>query len=871
MKIQTARTIASSLPVWLRPRQVADSAITTSEQIMSDFSKVAFNIAPTLLQLLRAASGHRRQRQPDRRVMSSASASCGHRGTGVCCQIATLTDCPCFPSRALANALLSVRAAMFRAWRETWESIMASATNVFKHLRDIDAAKSFETGHPGYDRFFTAAKEYHGPLEGQDTFTREELLRELPFLTLIEAEHAESLGRAMFINAYTAYAVRGWGDSWNVPYELQPKMRFATRAFDAFTRPLPHARLSVADVEALLREIPVALFHDQLVLFSEMFFRSFSRPLPASLEGPLNRFVDDAFERPDFFHHGVLAHSDAEAIIGRHLQFMAVLGRAPESHPFYRERSRVFDLARRQAAEMVPKLGAVHARYATAMDNGRWNWFRRDLPSGEVRQFQAAVDGASPSELGQMVADQCLLTMRPYQLEVDRWQHAGVPFQPAGLDLRQLALDTAVQRKMQLPPEQACVILEYMAIHGSIHFQKIPTLTYRLARTLSRSLPTRRPDLERLVKQTLHNTSQPTKELLLDTLRAERRGVFERTLRGYCWKLFSPEDKPEMWAEWVADKRASLIEQIGKTRPIGLAAPRSAQLPDWGRLNGQLYHLDAVGYAKRIAQAQSGGADVSAALKDLRQLSAMARNNLAVLEASAAGTASSPQVTMRSIAPSRPPRIANTVPNASLFGLRQLPTTEQLIDCERRTLAMLDHVVARIDLIRRCPALVSFERTIHTVPDTWVKWSDVMRTMWLDAPFPSVVPAGLCERVDAIDFNLLEGPYLFDTEPRYTETEFAAWRAAVLSLYRVPVASAAPALQRIAEKCFATHLTPAWSYAKRGYRAEELGRDALWALEMLPRKAGLEIVSNLWSRVYPEPLRNDLRDVVASIERGPMN
>jgi hypothetical protein len=746
-----------------------------------------------------------------------------------------------------------------------------SASAVFKHMRHIDPAKPFETGHTVYDQVFAAARAYSGPLEGKDTFTREELLRELPSLARVEAEPAESLGRAMFFNAYAAYALRGYGDCWSVPYELQGKLSFASRVFAAFTYRLSHARLSAADAEALVREIPEALFHDELALFTEVFFRSFASPLTASLEGSLSRFVDEMFVRPDFLPHGVLAHSNAEAIIARHLQFMAVLGRAPESHPFYRERSRVFDLARRQAAQLVPKLGAVHTRYATATENGRWNWFRRGLPSEEARQFQAAIDGASPSELGQMVADQCLLTMRPYQLEADRWRNVGLPFQPAGLDLRQLALDTAVQRKLQLTPEQASVILEYMAIHGSIFFQKIPTLTYRLAQTLSRSLPTRRPDLERLVKQTLHNTTQPTKELLLDTLRGEDRGVVERILRRFCWKLFSPDDKPEMWAEWVADKRGSLLEQVGKTRPIGLAAPRSAQLPDWGRINGQLYHIDAVGYAKRIAQAQAGGADISAALQDLRQLTAMARDNLLVLKASAGGTASLLQGTLHKDPPLRPARITKIVPNASLFGLPKPPTTEQLIDCEQRTLAMLDHLIARIDLICRFPDLVSFEGTFHTIPDTWVKWSDVMRTTWLDAPFPGIAPAGLCERVDAIDFNLLEGPYLFDTEPRYTETEFAAWRAAVLSLPRVPVASALPALQRIAEKCFATHLTPAWSYAKRGYRAEELGRDALWALKMLPKKAGLQIVSDLWSRAYPEELRNELRDVVAAIAQDQMN
>jgi hypothetical protein len=37
----------------------------------------------------------------------------------------------------------------------------------------------------------------------------------------------------------------------------------------------------------------------------------------------------------------------------------------------------------------------------------------------------------------------------------------------------------------------------------------------------------------------------------------------------------------------------------------------------------------------------------------------------------------------------------------SLFGLQEPPTNAQLIDCERRTLAALDGLVARIELIRR--------------------------------------------------------------------------------------------------------------------------------------------------------------------------
>ena len=44
---------------------------------------------------------------------------------------------------------------------------------------------------------------------------------------------------------------------------------------------------------------------------------------------------------------------------------------------------------------------------------------------------------------------------------------------------------------------------------------------------------------------------------------------------------------------------------------------------------------------------------------------------------------------------------------------------------------------------------------------------------------------------------------------------------------------------RSLEKCFATSLKPnhaGWNYARQGYRAEDLGKAAIWALEHLPEK-----------------------------------
>src|SRR5262245_40596169 len=138
-------------------------------------------------------------------------------------------------------------------------------TIVFRHLRDSDyPANSFNTGHPAYDRYLAGAKEWRldframegttvwsfSPRSAPDAKTREVILREMPFYAPIEAEPAESLGRAMLINAYAVPRLHpGW---LRLPSELRDKMQTAQNVFYAFTRQLPHARLSTADAEALL-------------------------------------------------------------------------------------------------------------------------------------------------------------------------------------------------------------------------------------------------------------------------------------------------------------------------------------------------------------------------------------------------------------------------------------------------------------------------------------------------------------------------------------------------------------------------------------------------------------------------------------------
>jgi hypothetical protein len=208
---------------------------------------------------------------------------------------------------------------------------------------------------------------------------------------------------------------------------------------------------------------------------------------------------------------------------------------------------------------------------------------------------------------------------------------------------------------------------------------------------------------------------------------------------------------------------------------------------------------------------------------------------------------------------------------SSLFGLQEPPTNAQLIDCERRTLAALDGLVARIELIRRHPDLVPFEHALRNPPvDTWTRPSDdILHRWWVDARIENGVPDGVVERVAAIDFDLLDGPYLFDTEPSFTQVEFPAWRGLIWALSHIPEETAIPALRQVVEKCFATSLTPdhaGWNYARQGYRAEDLGKAAVWALEHLPRKAGMAILSNVQARAYPGDLRVFLREAIERID-----
>jgi hypothetical protein len=634
-------------------------------------------------------------------------------------------------------------------------------SDVFGHLLTKRySVQDFATGHVAYDHFVASALKWEGGLrlrEAAGGNDRSLLEREAPFLVQIEEEAAESLGRAMVINAYTmpkhGYDWEGWPSGMT-------DMGSFRQAFYNFTRKLSHARISADDATALLTEIPEALMRDEIQLFEELLFRSFPHAPPPSLGEALGIFLEA------FYDTDILAYVNAKAIVARHERLWRYLGRDILDLSFYRERERVFDLARKQSARFVAKLGPVHSRFAAAPLSG-------DIATPQSRRnvFQAELTVASRAERGQMIADACrTLIQNASSAQASPWRRAGAPFLPSSLVMSQEDLVSQIRLPMDLTPDQACTILEYMARYGTRYASNYPTLDYPLAKRLARSLPVGRPDLERLVKETAHETDQAVKDVLIDALRGTRRGWLNRLLRRFVPRAFKPQDRPELWAGWIETKRQFLIAQIAARAPLGLAAPGSASVRDWGGIDGQVYDLDVVGYAKRIALAQSCGADVIAWLDDLRSLVGMIRANLQEFEAQLARTEITP-----------PPPAVESMPGStgagsgqpSLFGLYAEPTPRQLAECERQTLTALDRLVARIELCTRHPDLIPFEARMRdmTKGQDFGGFHLILFAHAIEIATSDGVPGGLFERLDGFDFASLDGPYIQDTEPCFSAHE----------------------------------------------------------------------------------------------------
>jgi len=727
-------------------------------------------------------------------------------------------------------------------------------SDVFGHLREKQySPQAFETGHAAYDRFLAGALRWEANfrrLEAAGSNDRSVLESEMPFLVQIEEEPSDSLGRAMLINAY---AMPSRGDGW---VDEQSKMRGACDIFYDFTRGLPHARITVDDAAALLNEIPEALMQDKLQLFDELFFKSF----PHNAAAPLREAMSDFLER--FYDQDILACWDAEAIIARHERLWVYFGRDPLDLPFYRERKRVFDLARQQAARFIAELGPVHTRFATS-DSGT----PLGLPPELRLEFQAELAAASKAARGQMIADSCRAHLRrASSKDADRWATAGVPLLASNLRMPHADLIAQLRLPMDLTQDQACAILEYMALHGSRHTVSHPMLDYPLAARLARSLPVGRADLERLVKNTGYKTDQSVKDILIDALRGEKRGPLERLLRRFFPRAFSPEDRPALWADWIDAKRKMLVTEIATRPPLGVAAPASAQVGDWGGVRGQVYDLDVVGYAKRVALAQSNGADIATSLDDLRSLGAMIRANLEVLEASHA------LADVAALRVAADPLVGGTdtgTKQPSLFGLWAAPTPSQLAECERRTLAALDRLIARIALCERHPDLMPYEaRMWDMTKGQDFSFSLTLLVHSINMVTRDGVPDGLFERLDGFDFSLLDGPYIVDTEPSFSTWELECWRSSIQALAALPEKVAGPRIEAIAQTVFAPELDPDrcdYTFAPKGYGQDVLATAVIRTLMAMPEATGAPTLVRLQARASSERLQDRFYDAIRTV------
>jgi hypothetical protein len=731
-------------------------------------------------------------------------------------------------------------------------------SDLFLHLRDKRySAEAFETGHAAYDRFLCGALKWKAdfqPLEGTGRTDRSVVERVMPFLLQIEDEPAESLGRAMLVNAY---AMPRHGNGW---VDEGLKMSSACGVFYDFTRTLPHARISPDDAAALLNEIPEALMQDELQLFAELLLKSSPRDVTEPLREALAGFLDH------FYDFDILVYYNAKAIIARHERLWLHLGRNPLDLPFYRERKRVFDLARNQSARFLAQLGPVHQRFASADREDALT-----LPPALRSEFQAEVASASPAARGQMIADACRARLRHDSwVDASRWLLAGAPFLAHHLSMPPADLVPRLGLPMDLTKDQACIILEFMVRHGSRFYANYPMLDNALAAKLARFLPTGRADLERLVKETSHETDQSTKDTLIGALRGEKHGLLKRLRRRFFPRSRGPQDRPELWADWIEAKRKMLLTQIAKRAPSGLAAPGSSQVPDWGAVRGQVYDLDVVGYAKRVALAQSKGANIATSLDDLRSLAATIRANLAVLEASNATGVAPP-------AAAPDPSAGGTNHGAqqpSLFGLWTEPTPSELAECERRTLAALDRLIARIELCRRHPALMLLESRMWqmTKGQDFNSFNLALFISQIDKAIGDAFPHGLSDRLDSFDFTLLGGPYIVDTEPGFSEWEVEAWRSSIQALSALPAEVVGPRLEAVAQTVFAPELDPGskdWAFAPRGYRQDILANAVIRTLMAMPEKTGVQTLDRLRARAKTKKLQDRFNDAIEMIGYKP--
>lgn len=591
---------------------------------------------------------------------------------------------------------------------------------------------------------------------------------------------------------------------------------------------------------------------DSIEQFKAHFAEMFPDASHADCDAALNKFLDD------FHTESVLFYADAKSIIARHQGVMELLGRDPLELAFYREKSRIQGLAKLQNAWFQAQFGPTFTRIASGGSEG-WE----QMPTKAKQQFRQELLNASPEKRAEFLADMCRLGVQLSAQKNDKWRRAGINALPWKLPMT-YDEQLAEFRKPFIPtPDQACFILEYHCLFGNPYTSNSPTLDMSIAKKLAPYLPRGRADLERLVKYTSYRSDDAVKQLLIDALRGTKRTFFDRLTR-----RSDPLDLPELWSEWIAEKRNALLNAAKSRTPFGQASDLGAD-SDWEVLRGQAYDLDVVGYAKRIACAQSGGAEVSTALADLRALKAVMRRNLTALEA-------------RLPQPVQPPAWEEVMPLPteaedvtrcpSLYGLVTPPTDLQLAHCDARTLEALDQLIARIAHLHHYPGLIVPQEELWLRSDEAFPqyYHAFCNTETSAASFQNrPAPEGLLQRLDGLSFDMLDGPYIVDTEPFFSEVEYKSWRWSIWMLAHLPLETAVPRLDALADLMFRDHIRPAQLQdgQGRGHRQAELAGTVISTVNTLPLEEARDFYDRLIARIHTPALKESLGEQRGKVKR----
>lgn len=595
---------------------------------------------------------------------------------------------------------------------------------------------------------------------------------------------------------------------------------------------------------------------DSIEHFKADFAELFPGASKADCDAELNAFLDA------FHTENVLYYTEAKALIARHQAVMECLGRDPSELALYREKSRILGQAKLQNAWFRDKFGPVFFCIASDGPDG---WAQ--MPTKPRQAFRQSLLNASPEQRAEFLADMCRLGVQLSARKNDKWRRAGIEVLPWKLPMTYDEQLAEFRKPFTPTPDQACNILEYHCLFANPYTSNSPTLDMGMAKKLAPYLPRGRADLERLVKYTSYRSDDAVKQLLIDALRGTKRTFVDRLIQ-----RSAQPDLPELWPDWIAEKRNALLNAATSRTPFGQVSDHGAER-EWEALRGQTYDRDVIGYAKRIACAQSCGAEVSTALADLRALTAVMRRNLTALEARL------PQPVQPSaweeVMP-LPNEAEGVTRCPSLHGLVTPPTDLQLAHCEARTLAALDRLIARIALLHRHPGLIVPQDELWLRSDEAFPkyYQTLIITETSAASFQKrPVSEGLLPRLDGLSFDMLDGPYIVDTEPLFSEIEYKSWRWSIWMLAQFPLETAVPRLDALADLMFRDHIRPAplqvvqANDMGRGHRQAELAGAVISTVNTLPIEEAHDFYDRLIARVQTPALKKSLSEQRGKVKR----